>query len=143
MFFHFRQNNSGGGFSGPAKNVWIEADDGEDANDRAERVGLYFNGTDDGTDCDCCGDRWWPMDSYSAGTEVPHYYSWPLEVDGDGFKYADTFLWELSVPQGIVVYKDGRVIPAHPYKVPYESLKTPPKPVETTNEEDDYGCECC
>ncbi len=60
-FFTFDQNNSGGSF---VRNdhvdayVIIEATDMDDANRRAESIGIYFNGVRDGYDCGCCGDRW-------------------------------------------------------------------------------------
>lgn len=88
-FFHFDQNNSGGSFShvaidGIGTNVFIEAKNAAHANDRAERIGLYFNGCDDGTDCSCCGDRWSPV-SESDGRDVPMKYSteWRAVVDDE------------------------------------------------------------
>ena len=80
-FFTFRQNNSGGRWTGPAKVVIVEAVDANQANSRAESIGLYFNGAADGLDCECCGDRWAPVatwldeDSY----ETPTYYRKTLE----------------------------------------------------------------
>ncbi len=64
MFYHFSQNNSGGSFTFDAKrgithHVIIEAKDDAHANERAESIGLYFDGCDDGPDCPCCGDRWY------------------------------------------------------------------------------------
>lgn len=61
MFYTFRQNNSGGSFVQNNKvgiYVIIEADSNKQANNRAEEIGIYFNGCDDGIDCNCCGDRW-------------------------------------------------------------------------------------
>lgn len=63
MFYEFRQNNSGGVFHLPAIQVFIEADSTDEANRIAERNGLYFDGADDGRDCPCCGDRWYPVSS--------------------------------------------------------------------------------
>lgn len=65
-WYHYRQNNSGGSFSyseysGISVNVWIEADNAILADERAQAIGLYFDG--DG-DCSCCGDRWYPKASY-------------------------------------------------------------------------------
>lgn len=67
MFYRYHQNNSGGRFShneqaGIGYEVAIEADTAEDANCRAESIGLYFDGSGD---CECCGSRWsrawdWP-----------------------------------------------------------------------------------
>jgi hypothetical protein len=65
MFFEFDQNNSGGVFDiddkkGIGPRVWIEADSLDDALNRIDDLGIYFNGVDDGHDCPCCGDRWYP-----------------------------------------------------------------------------------
>jgi hypothetical protein len=63
-YFRFRQNNSGGSFIKNAKVdvlVIIQAKDAAQANDRAEEVGIYFNGCEKGYDCECCGDRWYPV----------------------------------------------------------------------------------
>ena len=76
MFYNFRQNNSGGSFSGPALNVIVEAWNAEDANSRAESVGLYFNGCGMGFDCSCCGDRW-SMAWESEGEDQPSIYGKP------------------------------------------------------------------
>lgn len=57
-FFEFSQNNSGGSFDGFARFVFIQARNADDANARAEKLGLYFDGCENGIDCDCCGDRW-------------------------------------------------------------------------------------
>lgn len=64
MFWNFRQNNSGGNFViddniaiGPQ--VWIEADNIDAAINKATSIGIYFNGVEDGQDCECCGDRWY------------------------------------------------------------------------------------
>jgi hypothetical protein len=61
-FFCFDQNNSGGSFVVDEKlthRVIVEADDEDEASDIGERLGVYFNGCEDGYDCDCCGDRWY------------------------------------------------------------------------------------
>jgi len=78
MFFHFRHNNSGCSFTYNdivAINVIVEASDADAANIIAQRIGIYFNGVDDGPDCPCCGDRWSTV--YGEGTETPKIY------DGD------------------------------------------------------------
>jgi hypothetical protein len=73
-FFEFHQNNSGGSFSidderGIGPNVWVEALNEADANSRAEGLGIYFDGVDDGIDCECCGDRWYP--AWGEGKAAP------------------------------------------------------------------------
>ena len=62
-FFTFNQNNLGGSFSydessGISEWVIIEAKNADQANDRAECIGLYFDGWGSEMDCPCCGDRW-------------------------------------------------------------------------------------
>jgi len=51
--WHFRQNNSGGKYTGPAYNIVVEGDTIEEAWQEAEKLGA----TNDGS-CPCCGDRW-------------------------------------------------------------------------------------
>lgn len=63
-FYTFNQNNSGGKFriddaAGISYYVIVEASSSEDALRRAETIGLYFNGCNEGIDCPCCGDRWY------------------------------------------------------------------------------------
>ena len=57
-FYHYRQNNSGGSFISPAVNVYVEADDVEEANKIFVTIdGCYFD-PDYKRDCECCGTRW-------------------------------------------------------------------------------------
>jgi hypothetical protein len=75
-FFEYVQNNSFGEFhvsENTAPYVIIEASDASAANVRAEGLGIYFHGCENGLDCPCCGDRWneaWKDD----GSEVPTLY---------------------------------------------------------------------
>lgn len=60
-WYEFRQNNSGGGFDideDVSVYVLIQATSYVEANNKAEDIGIYFDGCDTGRDCDCCGDRW-------------------------------------------------------------------------------------
>ena len=60
-FYEYNQNNSGGHFDVDDKvchRLFIEAESKEQANDKAEELGVYFDGVEKGMDCDCCGDRW-------------------------------------------------------------------------------------
>jgi hypothetical protein len=102
MFYEYGQNNSGGRFIEPALHVIIEADSTEEADSIAESKGLYFNGCEDGRDCDCCGDRWSP--SWSKGDAEPMIYGKPASEYKDdwGFAKAD------KVPVVAIYYKDGR-----------------------------------
>lgn len=72
-FYFFNQNNSGGSFDVTDKlchRVIIEASNVDEAIDIAENMGIYFDGCATGSDCECCGDRWYRPD------------------DGHGFPYA-------------------------------------------------------
>lgn len=78
MYYTFRQSKSGGYYKidpseGISQYVIIQADNAEEANERAEEIGLYFDGCDYGMDCLCCGDRWYR--SYEEdGTETPEIF---------------------------------------------------------------------
>jgi hypothetical protein len=102
MFYTFHQNNSGGSFvinNNVAPYVIVEADSAVEANQIAEELEIYFNGCSDGIDCECCGDRWWPVDE-DDGTVEPKVY------DSDPDKVR-----RVCVPEGKVharvFYKDG------------------------------------
>lgn len=80
-FWDYRQNNSGGSFdvdekSGIDVTVIIEADTVDQANERAEGIGLYWDGVENNRDCDCCGDRWSRVDG--PGDPVPSMYGTPI-----------------------------------------------------------------
>lgn len=73
-FYTFDQNDSGGSFDGPT-HVIVEADSADHANERAQDVaGIYFDGCDTGTDCSCCGDRWYRAHAHD-GDNIPQLYS--------------------------------------------------------------------
>lgn len=62
MIYTYRQNNSGGYYTQPAKNIIVKnARDGEHACEIAMAAGMYLQGVAAGSDCSCCGDRWYPM----------------------------------------------------------------------------------
>jgi len=81
-YFEFSQNNSGGSFDRDeniAEYVIIAAKDADHANERAREIGIYFGGVLNGSDCDCCGDRWseaWR----NEGMETPMLYGQRPEV---------------------------------------------------------------
>ena len=88
MFYTFRQNNSGGYFSGPVL-VCVECDSLEQANNQAELNGICFGMFGS---CECCGPRWstaWNEDSL---TETPTYYGGLLTDSGESW---------------VIHYKDG------------------------------------
>src|SRR5690242_12193836 len=117
-FYEFNQNNSGGRFdydedSGISHFVVVEAEDTDDANARAERIGLYFDGYGD---CSCCGDRWYEQYAYpysdsDDGTEVPTVYGQDVSsgvytppAGGFGMRWMKGY-------EGFIHYMDGRVVP--------------------------------
>ncbi len=64
MIYSFRQNNSGGYYNLPAKHIIVkDAKDSEHATEIALASGMYLGGVAAGTDCSCCGDRWYGIDS--------------------------------------------------------------------------------
>jgi len=60
MIYSFRQNNSGGYYCQPAKFIIVkDARDSEHASEIAMSAGMYLHGVATGSDCSCCGDRWY------------------------------------------------------------------------------------
>lgn len=103
MFYCFNQNNSGGSFivnDSVAHYVIIEANSADEANDRAESVGIYFNGCDNDYDCPCCGDRWYAV-WRDDGDETPVIYGTPVK------EYEDMWAGK-GEPYAHVYYADGR-----------------------------------
>jgi len=103
MFYHFRQNNSFGEFQHDAEkgigvDVVIEAESADEANAKAEKIGLYFDHEYE-IDCSCCGTRW---------SEVSDE-AWYAK---ESFDRADCYGSAMDVPGrpwGYVHYADGRV----------------------------------
>jgi hypothetical protein len=109
MFYTFGQNNSGGSFvfdysRGITHFVIIEADSESEAMERAERIGLYFNGCSNGIDCSCCGDRWYSPD---GPTTEPSIYGEVIEP-GDVWKDKGglSLKW-IDGPEAYIHYLDG------------------------------------
>lgn len=88
-FYTYSQNNSGGFFqkeeNAIAEVVVIEAKTASGANLKAKEIGIYFNGCQDGSDCDCCGDRWYEVDD-SDGYDVPSLYGSPITKGNNSFR---------------------------------------------------------
>lgn len=111
-FFEFHQNNSGGAFKPPAINVIIEADNANEANEKALWHGIYFDGCAYGLDCSCCGDRWYPQWD-DDGTEAPSHYSTPVDQYVREFRDPDNDKWmgiawgSEAVPDFLIIRKDG------------------------------------
>lgn len=109
-FFSFDQNNSGGSFDirpedGIGEYVIVEALDVNHANQRAEQIGIYFDGCDNGMDCNCCGDRWsraWD----DEGDPEPMIYGTPVDK-AERSMFRDTaFIHYLEGPFKTVKLKD-------------------------------------
>ncbi len=88
MFYTFRQNNSGGYFSGPVL-VCVECDSLNQANDQAELNGICFGMFGS---CECCGPRWSPAYDQDILTETPTFYGDLLTDSGESW---------------VIHYKDG------------------------------------
>lgn len=113
MFYEYEQNNPGGSFDydperGISVHVIVEADNAEEANRRAESIGLYFGGAGD---CPCCGNRWYKMRSDAAGGDVPSVYGMPVQdVEWGWGPFSDGDKWlGPDEPEVFVHFKDGQV----------------------------------
>jgi len=81
MFYNFDQNNSGGSFITDDKvchQLYIEANSEEEAVNKAEQIGCYWNGVEDGIDCPCCGDRW---STYTDAIDLDKYREKGYQVE--------------------------------------------------------------
>ena len=112
-FYYFNQNNSGGRFvfekDRLSHHVIIEAENHHLANDKAESLGIYFNGCADDRDCECCGDRWYP--AYREGADVPSIYDEDVSDGVYGKNGNWVMKWMGDDPEGYIHYADGRVQP--------------------------------
>lgn len=109
-FFTYNQNNSGGVFDinkekGIGEYVIVEAMNSNDADARAESIGLYFNGVEDGMDCDCCGDRW--HSQYDEGSEEPLIYGQSPEDYKNGDNWSKNKTIAVHYLDGSVKCYDG------------------------------------
>lgn len=124
MFYHYSQNNSGGSFdfdrkAGITHHVIIEAASAEHADERAEQIGLYFDGQGD---CQCCGNRWSAMGSWGGedGTPTPQVYG--LEVS-ETIPWVDSIMWMEENSEVAIHYLDGRIVWPKCEKLSYEEVK--------------------
>ena len=76
-YYTFEQKNSGGYWDLEYHFVIIEAPNADEANDIAEKHGVYF---DSSRDCSCCGSRWSSVYEDDA-TDAPEIFSDSLDVD--------------------------------------------------------------
>jgi len=111
-FYEFDQNNSGGSFdvdNEVCHRVVIEATSPEKANEKAQSLGIYFDGCAEGLDCPCCGDRWGECDEYDA-TSFPKEFTKGQFFNTPESYYqmlADTYGW--TKPDVRIYYKSGKV----------------------------------
>ena len=109
MFYTYRQNNSYGVFDVDEHvkhYVIIEADSASEADEKAESIGLYFDGVKDDIDCPCCGDRWHKAYSLGYGIEGTK----EPEIWGQSaLKYLEETGRSLWKEEAIIYYKDGKV----------------------------------
>lgn len=109
-FYLFYQNNSFGRFEeseegGISIYVIIEAGNAQDADGRAESIGIYFDGCESGIDCPCCGDRWHPADD-SDGQAQPKVYDRLVTGPRD-----EKLTRWTGGPEVYVHYADGQMVP--------------------------------
>jgi hypothetical protein len=109
-FYHYSQSNSGGSFDydeekGISVNVIIEADNANAADNKAEMIGLYFDGEGD---CSCCGNRWYTDFEWDA-KDVPCVYDTPVEEFDPRGKGNWGMKWIEGGYETFVHYADGTI----------------------------------
>ena len=105
-WFLWGQNNSGGSFVEDehlTHRVFIQAETEEEAEAKAFGFGVYYNGVEDGIDCDCCGDRWYLPEEVS----LPQVYANAETIEEYAQYLADNYGW--CSPEARLFYKDGSV----------------------------------
>lgn len=108
-WYLFSQNNSGGSFivdDDVSEYVFIQANTGKEAEIKALEIGIYFNGVEDGSDCECCGDRWY------GGSECNFPMSWgteKLRTINDYIKTLSSSRYNSSSKSFRVYYADGKI----------------------------------
>ena len=85
--YMYSQNNPGGFYTEPAHNIIVvDAKNETQALETAEKAGLYLHGVANGTDCNCCGDRWgdfpYEFDSADEAKAFANKYD---HYEGTGF----------------------------------------------------------
>lgn len=118
-WYKFDQNNSGGSFDVDDKvchRLFIEAESFNDAVEKAEELGCYWNGVASGIDCPCCGDRWdkWdddPVDIEKYKTEgyktFRHGIIYFNNIEEYAQYLANDFGW--TIPDARIYYDNGNV----------------------------------
>jgi hypothetical protein len=96
-FYEFSQNNTGGSFvtnSQVCHRLLIEAASEAEAELKAESMGVYFNGVDEGMDCPCCGDRWY------SGHEVSFPRSYGSMTEKEAASVAEKYGASVAASKG-------------------------------------------
>ena len=102
-FYEFYQNNSGGYFdTSMPLCLWVEASSAEEACAIAEENGVYFDGSDYGRDCECCGDRWYRPESPITREEVDELIE--VRTGPDAIKWDE---WPSQEAEFKIVEKKG------------------------------------
>jgi hypothetical protein len=81
-FYEIDQNNSGGSFVTDDKlchRLFIEADSYKEALRKAEDMGCYWDGVEEGMDCSCCGDRWHRPSEVNFDSIIKRYGGYPVD----------------------------------------------------------------
>jgi hypothetical protein len=113
-WFDFEQNNSGGVFTGPAIKVLVEAQSKRVAMAIAEDNEIYFNGCENGIDCECCGDRWRePWDEDGAYRPLisgvpPQEFVDPATKPKFSSPYWGNRRGKVWIPEVLLIHADGR-----------------------------------
>lgn len=114
MFYELDQNNSGGYFDVDDKvchRLFIEADSLTEAIIKAEELGCYWNGVEQGIDCGCCGDRWYrpsevdfeKLKEYRVRKRIISFSN----IEEYAQYLANTYGW--TTPDARIYYKNGTV----------------------------------
>jgi len=111
-FYMFSQNNSGGTFAVDDRlchRVVIQALTEEEAVSKAEDLGCYWDGCDNGIDCNCCGDRWYKSpEEVKLPMKKSTYHSQIKTVKEYCQYLADSYGW--TTPDSRIFYKSGKVV---------------------------------
>jgi hypothetical protein len=137
MFHCFNQNNSGGRFRtdharGISHYVIVEGNSREDIIERAQDIGLYFDGCRTGRDCSCCGDRWYKPWEGTDLTDTPMIYG--EDVSSGVYNVTEEYgtAWITDGAEGYIHYANNVVQPVVYTKVPKDKKKTASKSLPNT-----------
>ncbi len=121
MFYEFDQNNSYGRFDvdeNVCHRLFIEANSLEEATDKAESLGCYWNGVDEGIDCPCCGDRWYSGDEVNIEKYTTNGFTvWESNLDRWKEKYGKYNI--IEKPK----YIKGRFMPMYEGKIRFKDIE--------------------